>query len=274
MRTYLFVLIITWIATSVCSQVNDCANARYIALSGAVVAVPGVHVFAGNPATLPSGNASFTAAVLNPYLVKNLVISSVRWDIPFQKSAISSGVNYISFRTYHQLMGLLGYGMQLGANSSAGVCFSIRRQGMGISDAGTYSLSGKLGWLMQVKPGFTVGASASRMEMNIHRNSDSGRFDHEASMGISWKNSRVLVATEFRYHNKDGLQAAFACELSATGGVRILGGTRFGRRSSYSFGTGYTFSKVNITIAMDCHTILGLSGAVSIRYFLRNTYEK
>jgi len=253
-------------------RVNTIIDAYSMSVSGATATSLGIYSLSENQAGLAFSRETMIAInYSNRYLLNELATQSLCYIMPVGKATAGLSLLYFGGKALNESCYSLAYGRQLYRWLVAGVKMNYHYLGIEAIDGHTSAITGEIG--IQVFPinGLNVGLHIKNPTKSQYITLNNEELYSGLKVGISYSEPGLyIISTQFDSDNFEQSNLILAGEYWVFKAFIIRGGVKVKRNPSWSFGTGFKHNQFQFDIGFEHHTILGLSGSISLIFNVKN----
>jgi hypothetical protein len=264
-----------WIVLLHCIFILNTAGARYFYLSDAEsVSLSGADVCYYSGMANPAGLSVNTGTNLrvcygNRYMLPEPYISSLSGTLYAQGGSFHSSLDYFGNINLNECRLSLAYGRKIFRWMDAGVRLNYYRFSAGVLSRSDQTITGEIGLLILLSDEVCLGL--------LYVNPTGSGYPGEAKntetfirLGISYyRNKNFYSCMQFSLAGYQELTLSAGFEYFLVKQFVIRTGLQIGSCLSYSCGIGFQGRKMNFSLGIQKHTVLGTSSAVSLTYFFK-----
>lgn len=273
MHTSIVLVLLVVLNTIVSAQYLHPQNARSIALSGAMVAVP------------DAGSGNFNTGALaayslpgiemnyqNRYTLPELGTQFFSMSLKAGKGIVSPQLAYFGSAAYNQTNLSLAYSHQLAEWFFAGVHLIGASQSIQATGERVFGVTADVGLFAKFIKGFACGIQISSPGSKIANFENVLVQNFGCNIGASYeKTEQFLLTSQLNWEEHVPLSLSGGVEVFPHRNLALRAGFKLPSSASYSFGLGLYQRRWRLNIGFEQHQILGLSASISLLInFIKN----
>lgn len=253
-------------------RVNTIVDAYSMSVSGATATSAGIYSLSGNQGGLAFCHETTIAInYYNRYLLNELATQSLCYIMPVGKATAGLSLLYFGGKALNESCYSLAYGRQLYRWLGAGIKMNYHYLAIEAIDGHTSAITGEIGIQLLPIKGLNVGLHIKNPTKCQYIKLNNEELYSGLKVGISYSEPGLYkVSTQFNSDNFKQSNLIIAGEYWVFKAFIIRGGIKVKRNPSWSFGTGLIHNRFQFDIGFEHHTILGLSGSVSLIFNVKN----
>lgn len=266
MRTYFLVFFISAANLLASAQNLQSRNARSMALSQAMIAVPDISSGASNAGALSAHSRSgIELNYQNRYMLPELGTQSLYLSLKLGKGILSPQLGYFGSAAYNQTRLSLAYGHKLAEWFFAGVNLIGTNQTIQATGETTFGAAADIGLFAKLASGFQCGLQISSPGSEIVNSENVLSQKFGLGLGAAYKKAEnFLLTAQLCWQDNQELVLAGGAEVFPLKYLALRAGFKLPSSASYSFGIGLYQNTWKMNLGFEQHQVLGLSASISL----------
>lgn len=251
-----------------CAQNNIFqSGAREAGLANTAIAIADNYSMFHNPGNI-SGVKATTIGVnySNVFMLPELSLSSISGLMPFRQGAFGVSASYYGSSQYNEQKYAFGYGLGLGDKISAGISIDYFRVNLPGEYESEDALAGEIGIIVTPIENLSLACVLYNPTATSYKNYPSENLPSCLYIGAAYQSEGFLITSQANIESDQDPVLSLASELYLVKNFAIRLGISTDDLYQYSFGLGYTHTKLNADIAFARHPVLGFSSFITLNY--------
>jgi hypothetical protein len=256
-----------------CIEAQWCVSpcSRIIAMSGADIAAGNEWTTLGNPAAL----AGYQHNTVGVGYADRFQVPELGTGLLFATIQIPEGVgllalNYFGSESFNQSSFSLAYGHALSPWLDAGISMEYHHTSIAAVNQSASAISGDLSLIIRPVEQVDLTLILENPTRTKFNNDSGALLPGNLRFGISYfEIQKFYLSAQLGWIDFKRVSCSFGFEYRLFKFLNIRSGVQFPDVTTYSFGFGWTFERLNIDIGFEQHPWLGLSSAIGVSYEIR-----